>query len=151
VLFVTFGDEFGEIIIDLIMTFISICIVAVYNVIMLHKYQATVGKMAIGAKVLAEDGTRLSLKQIILRETIYKFLSGIIFLIGYIMAGFTQRKQALHDILAHSIVVYKDQTKGPNKIAVGIIFGMYAMIIIMSILVIFFFVFIMAMIGASAM
>jgi uncharacterized RDD family membrane protein YckC len=34
-----------------------------------------------------------------------KLLSGLTLLIGFIMAGFTQRKQALHDMLAGSLVV----------------------------------------------
>ena len=34
-----------------------------------------------------------------------KYLSSMILFIGYIMAGFTERKQALHDIIASTVVV----------------------------------------------
>jgi uncharacterized RDD family membrane protein YckC len=34
-----------------------------------------------------------------------KILSGMILGIGFLMAGFTQRKQALHDILAGCLVL----------------------------------------------
>jgi uncharacterized RDD family membrane protein YckC len=34
-----------------------------------------------------------------------KILSGMVMMIGFIMAAFTERKQALHDILASTIVV----------------------------------------------
>ena len=34
------------------------------------------------------------------------------------MIGFTDKKQGLHDYMAHSISVYKDQKNGPNKAVV---------------------------------
>jgi uncharacterized RDD family membrane protein YckC len=36
-----------------------------------------------------------------------KILSGLTFTIGYIMAGFTQQKQALHDMIAGCLVINK--------------------------------------------
>jgi uncharacterized RDD family membrane protein YckC len=36
-----------------------------------------------------------------------KILSAVILMIGYLMAAFTERKQALHDILAETLVVVK--------------------------------------------
>ena len=36
-----------------------------------------------------------------------KWISTLIILIGYIMAAFTERKQALHDIMAGCLVVRK--------------------------------------------
>lgn len=36
-----------------------------------------------------------------------KILSGAILMIGYIMAAFTERKQALHDMMAGTLVVNK--------------------------------------------
>jgi uncharacterized RDD family membrane protein YckC len=102
-----------------------------YYIFMTHKYQATLGKMAIGAKVQAQDGTPLSLNQIVLRETIGKLASSMTLGIGYIMVAFTQKKQGLHDIIAESVVVYTDQEKGPNKLAVGIVYGVYAFFFIL--------------------
>ncbi|MGB9826238.1 MAG: hypothetical protein ACPLRU_06165 [Desulfofundulus sp.] len=32
-------------------------------------------------------------------------MSGLILLIGYVVAGFTKKKQALHDIIAGTLVV----------------------------------------------
>jgi uncharacterized RDD family membrane protein YckC len=89
-----------------------------YNIFMIHKYQATLGKMAIGVAVISEEGNQLSLGKIILRETLGKILSVITLFIGYIMAGFTAKKQALHDKIAGSVVVYRDPNK---KVAVWVI------------------------------
>lgn len=82
-----------------------------YFVIMTHKYGATLGKKAIGVVVVSEKSERLSVVQVILRETVGKMVSGIIFDIGYLMAAFTDKKRALHDMIASTVVVYKD----PNK------------------------------------
>lgn len=66
--------------------------------------QATVGKMALGLKVTDEVGRRISFARASARY-FGKILSRITLLIGYIMAGFTARKQALHDMIAGTLVV----------------------------------------------
>jgi len=66
----------------------------------------TLGKLAMGIIVTDTDGKRISFGRATGRY-FAKILSGMIFAIGYIMAGFTQRKQALHDILASCLVVMK--------------------------------------------
>lgn len=66
--------------------------------------QATLGKMALGLKVTDEAGLRISFARASARY-FAKFLSAMIVLIGYIMAGFTARKQALHDMIAGTLVV----------------------------------------------
>ncbi|MFZ4412628.1 MAG: RDD family protein [Bacteroidales bacterium] len=67
---------------------------------------ATIGKMAMGIKVTDMEGNQINF----LRATgryFGKIVSGMILLIGYIMAGFTEKKQALHDIMANCLVVKK--------------------------------------------
>jgi uncharacterized RDD family membrane protein YckC len=66
--------------------------------------QATLGKMALGLKVTDENGRRITFARASGRF-FSKILSRMIFLIGYIMAGFTARKQALHDMIAGTLVV----------------------------------------------
>ncbi len=65
--------------------------------------QATVGKKAMGIKVCDTDGRPIGFGRAVFRE-LAKILSSI-FLIGFIMALFTERKQALHDLLAGTVVV----------------------------------------------
>jgi len=65
--------------------------------------QATLGKMALGLKVTDEQGRRISFGRATARY-FSKIISGMILLIGYIMAGFTARKQALHDMIAGTLV-----------------------------------------------
>jgi uncharacterized RDD family membrane protein YckC len=66
--------------------------------------QGTLGKMALGLLVTDMQGNRISFGRATGRY-FAKIISGAVFMIGYIMAGFTQQKQALHDILAKTLVV----------------------------------------------
>lgn len=68
--------------------------------------QATPGKRAMGLKVVGETGRRIGFGQATGRY-FGKIVSGMIFNIGYLMAGFTERKQALHDLMAGTFVVFR--------------------------------------------
>jgi uncharacterized RDD family membrane protein YckC len=67
--------------------------------------QGTLGKMALGIIVTDQNRNRISFGNANGRF-FAKILSGIFF-IGYIMAGFTEKKQALHDMLASTLVLNK--------------------------------------------
>lgn len=66
--------------------------------------QATIGKQALGIVVTDLNGKRISFVQATIRY-FSKILSALILFIGYIMAAFTEKKQALHDIIAGTLVV----------------------------------------------
>jgi uncharacterized RDD family membrane protein YckC len=68
--------------------------------------QATLGKMALGLFVTDMQGRRISFARATGRF-FAKFITGLTFFIGYIMAGFTERKQALHDMIAGCLVLKK--------------------------------------------
>lgn len=69
-------------------------------------HQASLGKMAVGIKVVRGDGEALLFWRGFWR-TFAQIVSGIILLIGYIMAAFTERRQALHDLMCDTLVVDK--------------------------------------------
>lgn len=69
--------------------------------------QATPGKMALGIKVVDESGRRITFGRASGRY-FGKILSGLILNLGYLMAGWTSRKQALHDLLAGTLVVFRE-------------------------------------------
>jgi uncharacterized RDD family membrane protein YckC len=68
--------------------------------------QATVGKLAVGIKVTRSDGTRISFLRGFGRYFGY-LLSSLTLGIGLIIAGFTDRKRALHDMICDTLVVDK--------------------------------------------
>ncbi len=66
--------------------------------------QATIGKKALGIKVVDNNGERISFGKATGRS-FGKYISMFILFIGYIMAGFTEKKQALHDIMDNTLVI----------------------------------------------
>jgi uncharacterized RDD family membrane protein YckC len=68
--------------------------------------QGTIGKTAMGLIVADENGNRLDTQKALIRN-IMRLVSGMICLIGYLMAFFTDKKQTLHDIVAKTNVYTK--------------------------------------------
>ena len=97
----TFFAGFGFIMI------ISLLITWAYFALMESSgWQGTLGKRIMSIKVTDLSGNRISLKKATLRLLVKAFISGW-FLIGYIMAFFTRRKQSLHDMIAGTLVLTK--------------------------------------------
>jgi uncharacterized RDD family membrane protein YckC len=67
--------------------------------------QGTVGKMAVGIKVGNAKGEQISFANALGRY-FSKIISGAILYIGYMMAGWDPKKQALHDKIANTYVFY---------------------------------------------
>lgn len=70
------------------------------------KMQATVGKLALGLKVTDLEGNKLDFTKALIRN-LSRIISNLTMLIGYIIAGFTEKKQALHDMIAGTLVLKK--------------------------------------------
>jgi uncharacterized RDD family membrane protein YckC len=70
------------------------------------KLQATLGKKICNLVVMDTSGNRITFARANARFW-SKFISGAIFAIGYIMAAFTEKHQALHDMIAETFVVKK--------------------------------------------
>jgi uncharacterized RDD family membrane protein YckC len=68
--------------------------------------QATLGKMALGLKVTDLQGEPISFARATGRY-FGKIVSSLIFFVGFMMTGWTEKKQALHDIMAGTLVVKK--------------------------------------------
>ena len=67
--------------------------------------QSTLGKRAMALKVTDDYGRRIGFGRASGRF-FGKIISGVILCIGYALAGWTARKQALHDMLAGTLVVF---------------------------------------------
>jgi uncharacterized RDD family membrane protein YckC len=65
---------------------------------------ATVGKMAMGLRVVTSDGQRLSFMNATGRY-FAKIISAIILGIGFLMIAFTDKKRGLHDMIAGTLVI----------------------------------------------
>ena len=99
------GAGFGAIILSLIISDTVIC--WLYFALMESSAkQATLGKIALRIFVTDANGQRISFGRATGRH-FAKIISRIILRIGFIMAGFTRKKQALHDMMSDCLVVKK--------------------------------------------
>ena len=97
----------------MLMQLLNILIWWLYYAIMeSSSLRATLGKLAVGSIVTDLDGERISFLKATGRH-FGKILSALILLLGYIMAGFTERKQALHDLMAGCLVIQKKSNIKP--------------------------------------
>ena len=104
-------------------------------------HQATLGKRALGIKVTDAEGRRLSFQHA-LGRWFAAALSYLTLYVGFLMAAFTERKRALHDIVAGTLVVdrwaYTDQPERQKRDLSGCaIGGAIAVVILLAMLGIF--------------
>lgn len=71
------------------------------------EYQGTLGKMALGLIVTDMQGQRISFARASGRFFAKLITQLVPLWIGWIMAGFTEKKQALHDMIASCLVLRK--------------------------------------------
>ena len=97
--------------------------------------QATLGKIAIGLVVTDKRGNRLTFGRATARY-FARWLSGIILMIGYIIAAFTEKKEALHDMIAGTIVYQRQPPKAGRIIAVVLanLIKLYGLIFLLGLL-----------------
>jgi uncharacterized RDD family membrane protein YckC len=68
--------------------------------------QGTLGKMAVGIKVGNASGDQISFMNAIGRY-FAKIVSALLLCIGFMMVGWDEKKQGIHDKLAETFVFYK--------------------------------------------
>jgi uncharacterized RDD family membrane protein YckC len=121
VMYAGFWERFVAIVIDFIILSIATGIIAaatfgtgaplgilvswLYEAFMLSsEWQATVGKRAMSIAVTDIDGKRITFARATGRH-FAKWISILLCFVGFIIAAFTEKKQALHDMIAETLVV----------------------------------------------
>jgi len=79
---------------------------ALYFILLTYKTGMTIGKKMLHVKVVSAEDRPMTLFEVIYRETIGRFLSGLIVYGGYFMIGLHKEKRGLHDLMADTKVVY---------------------------------------------
>lgn len=91
----------------------------VYFLVMTKKLNQTLGKMILGIKVIRTDNQELDWKTLIYREGIGRFISQLLGLnLGYIWSGFHPKKQAWHDMISDTYVVFVDEVANKHMIQI---------------------------------
>jgi uncharacterized RDD family membrane protein YckC len=91
---------------------LSLLTIAYYVVGESGKHRATWGKRWMGLQVMRSDGDESLSGMRAFSRYLLRSLSANLFMVGYIMAFFTERKQALHDLITDSVVL---RAKEPPK------------------------------------
>ncbi|HCS78252.1 TPA: hypothetical protein DIV55_00745 [Patescibacteria group bacterium] len=78
-----------------------------YAVFFISATGATPGKLLLGIRVVSKTTNKPpSLFTAIMRESVGKFISGILLELGYLWMFKNAHKQTLHDLLTNTVVVY---------------------------------------------
>lgn len=86
----------------------ALCVVWLYYALMeSSRFKGTLGKLALGIAVVDERFEKVSFGRASARYW-SKCVSVVTLYIGFLMAGFTEKKQALHDKIANTYVVNKN-------------------------------------------
>jgi uncharacterized RDD family membrane protein YckC len=83
----------------------------IYGVLFIGFKGQTIGKMALGIKVIDAEGNVPGLWRAILREIVGKFISGLALGLGYAWIGWDSHKRGWHDHIGGTYVV----RNGPER------------------------------------
>ncbi len=102
-----FGSGIALLCICFVYVLAALAVLLYYTWFESSKYQATPGKLAVGMIVVDLEGQRISFQKALIRN-LSKILSALIMYVGFIMIGFTEKRQGLHDMIAGTTVVMKN-------------------------------------------
>ena len=115
-----------EIVVEIVVFIIYLVVWILYFPFMESRGGATFGKKILGIKVLNDNNEPVGFLRSLGRN-LAKIISGMILMIGFIMAGFTKKKQGLHDIIANCVVVRS------REVSVGKICAIIILVIVIPI------------------
>ncbi len=95
----------GQVALAFVSGLLALTISFVYGVYFIGYCGQTPGKMLLRIKVIRRDGATMTYGRAFVREVPGKFVSGILFGIGYLMVAFDSQKQGLHDKIADTYVI----------------------------------------------
>ena len=75
-----------------------------YFVVLTAARGQTVGKMAVGVKVVTADGQKPGVRAVLLREVVGKAVSAVILFLGFLLIAVDGRKRGLHDRIGSTFV-----------------------------------------------
>lgn len=105
-----------------------------YFIGLTFKTGTTPGKQLLSMRVVSTNGVRLTLVQIILRETLGKFLSHMIMNLGFLWMVWDKDRQTWHDKIGSTYVITKVPNNGKASVLDIIIVILFFLIPIISIL-----------------
>lgn len=80
-----------------------------YFVLLTYFTGSTLGKKLLQIRVISTEDRKPTFFEIVFRESVGKFLSGLVLYVGYFMIGADKQKRGFHDMLSDTYVVYSHQ------------------------------------------
>jgi len=76
--------------------------------VMTKGFEQTLGKMAMGIKVISTEQRKIAWGDLVFREIIGRFIHNVFFILKilYLVVAFTNEKQGIHDMIGNTRVVY---------------------------------------------
>ena len=114
------GQPIGDVLFSFsLLDVLCYVLLSAYFVLLTYITGSTLGKKVMGLRVVRETEEDLRFVDVLYRETIGRYLSGVLFL-GYFMALVDTRKRAFHDYLCETCVIYDhDKKERKNHAALG--------------------------------
>ncbi len=84
---------------------VQVVLSVAYFVALTAAFGQTIGKMALGIKVVDAEGDNPPMTAVLMRETIGKAVSAMVVLVGFIVILFDGKRQGWHDKIAGTFVV----------------------------------------------
>lgn len=94
---------------------------------------ATYGKRALNIRVTDADGNRISTGRA-LGRWFGHWITNCTFYIGYLIQPFTEKKQALHDMISSTVVIETDNKNRGAGVAIAIVIGLFLFVAVIGIL-----------------
>lgn len=109
--------------ITFVLAILGLIVPWVYSIILLLKTDGqTLGKKLFNLRVVRENRRPMNFTSAFLREILGKFVSGLLFGLGYLWVIWDLKKQAWHDKVARTYVVHEIPLTGKRQILAWSIF-----------------------------
>jgi uncharacterized RDD family membrane protein YckC len=82
-----------------------------YFVLMTYYTGATLGKKLFQLKVVSVEDRKMTFFEVLYRESIGRFLSGVILQLGYLLVLAQKEHRGVHDLLSDTCVIYYHEKK----------------------------------------
>ncbi len=95
---------------NIISIILQVILIYGYNILFIAKDGATIGKKMMRLKVVTVKYGKVNFTHAVIRETVGKWISELVFELGYLWVLINKKRQGWHDTIAGTLVVKVDKT-----------------------------------------
>jgi len=107
-----FWIRLGAFLIDVIFTiaasaaipYVGAAVAVIFNIYLIYTRGYSLGKSVFNLRIVKEDGSKLDIVDVVMREVLGKFVSWLVLGLGFLLIIIDAKKQGLHDKIARTVV-----------------------------------------------